>query len=201
MKDHFFEDVLGLRGEEKEPGQDYRKKVLNPGCDCPLTETFTHQQVERRIAFYKELNRKRESLPREQELIEKKFALYGWKDTTTVRVYLRETVSKIAAELFYSSYSIAVENVHFKSKNGKIDKDHGYVVAWVRATVTELKALFEYIKPSATFFVYDGEESKYVPGDTATSEFIITKPEDPVQPKKFWRRSQSFIFRIEELDQ
>ncbi len=200
MKDHFLKNVLGMKKGEKIPGEDYLKKIVNPGCDCPLTETFTRQQVKKRIAFYKELNRKREGLPRERELVAQKFALYGWRDTTTVRVYMRETVSKIAAELFYSHFSISIKNVNFKSKNGKLDKDHGYVIVSVRATVPELKVLFEYIKPGASFFVYDGEESKYVPGNTAVSEFIITKKGDSLQPEKFWRRSQSFIARIEELD-
>ena len=199
MNDHFLKNVLGLKKEKKIPGEDYLKKIVNPGSDCPLTETFTRQQVKKRIAFYKELNRMREGLPRERELAAQKFALYGWKDTTTVRVYMRETVSKIASELFYSNFSISIKNVNFKSKNGKVDKDLGYVIVSVRATVPELKALFEYIKPGASFFVYDGEQSKYVLGNTAASEFIITKEGDPLQPEKYWRRSQSFIASIEEL--
>ena len=188
-----------VRGKGLVPPPGYRKKLLNPGSDCPLSETFTPEQVERRIAFYRELNEKRNRLPQEGKQVLTKFALHGWDDSTTVRVYMRETVAKISQELFNSDYSLSIENVHLRDRNGKIYKDCGHVVVTLRATEPELHALFEYIKPGASYYVYDGEESKYVPGDTSASEFIITKPEDTLQPNRFWRRSQSFIAWIEEL--
>ena len=46
--------------------------------------------------------------------------------------------------------------------------------------------------------MYDGEEGKYLAGDTERSEFIIAKVDDPVQPAAFWR-SQSYIAAVEEI--
>jgi len=181
------------------PSPGYRKKIHNPGSDCPLSETYTPEQIERRIAFYRELNERRSGLPQSGKQVLTKFALHGWEDSTTVRVYMRETVSRISQELFISDYSLSVKNVHHEGRDGRINKDRGYVVVTLCATEPELHVLFEYIKPGASYYVYDGEESKYLPGDTASSEFIITKPEDPRQPQRFWRRSQSFISWIEEL--
>jgi hypothetical protein len=184
--------VLLPRGTPLKPPESYVKKVRNPGGDCPLVETYTREQVERRIAFYRELNRKRDELPRGGPPVEKRLALYGWEDTTTLRVYMRETVMKITGELFRSSLGVSVENVH-------ADKDHGYVLVSVRATAAEILSLVEYIRPGAGFFVYDGEASKYAAGNTAASEFIIAKVEDPVQPTRYWRRSRSFIAAMEEV--
>jgi hypothetical protein len=216
------------------PPADYIKKIVNPDGSCPLTETFTPEQVEKRIAFYAELNQKRRrleriasggaerdradrqtggdldgfaSIPAEGQdcpgpkegrevpaddifrPVHRHFLLLGWEDTTTVRGYMRETVSKIIENLFFSRYELKVENV-------KTDKDHGHVEVQCRASALELKALAEYIRPGASYFVYDGEESKYVPGDTGASEFIIARPDAPLQPEKFWRRSRSFIAGI-----
>jgi hypothetical protein len=176
------------------PPVGYIKKIINPGGDCALVETYARDQVDRKIAFYGELNRKRDGMPRVGTPVEKRFALYGWEDTTTVRVYMRETVLKIVQELLWSNCAVSVENVH----EGK-DKDHGYVLVSVRATAVEILSLVEYIRPGAGFFVYDGEEAKYAAGDTAASEFIITKADEPVQPARFWRRSQSFIAAMEEV--
>jgi len=148
------------------------------------------------------LNQKRDQISKNSidnsKIISRKFALFGYQDTTTVRVYMREIVSKIVAELFFSNYSIVVENVN-PVVGGKIDKDHGYVVFSVKATRLEIEMLLDYIKPGASFYVYDGHESKYSSGDTSNSEFIITKINDTHQPKKFWRRSRAFIARIKEL--
>lgn len=180
------------------PPSDYEKKFLGD-CDCPLTVTYTPEQVKKKISFYQELNEKRDSLPKGLELIYKKFALYGWEDTTTVRVYMRETISKIAAELFASDFTISVSNVNKKTPDNKVDKDHGYVIISVKATEQEINALMEYLKPGSSYYVYDGEKAKYIEGNTAKSEFIIVKVAEPKQPKKFWRRSQSFVARIEEL--
>jgi hypothetical protein len=186
--------VLLPRKTPLKPPESYIKKILNPGGDCPLILTYTRDQVDKRIAFYRELNAKRERMPRGGRPVEKSLALYGWEDTTTVRVYLRETVTKIAQELFVSNCQISVENV----REGE-DKDHGYVLVSVRATATEIHALVGYIRPGASFFVYDGEESRYVAGNTAASEFIVTKVDDPVHPTRYWRRSQSFIAAMEEV--
>lgn len=180
------------------PPADYIKKIVNKNGSCPLSETFTREQIERRIAFYQELNQRREQLPKEKELVQRKYALYGWKDTTTVRVYMRETVSRIVNELFYSHYSLSVDNIYSLREDGEKDKDHGYVVISIRATMPEIKTLLDYIKPGSSYYVYDGEESKYVPGKTWESEFMITKIKDTRQPAKFWRRSQSFIAGVEE---
>ena len=177
----------------------YRKKIINLDCDCPLFYTFTSEQIRKKISFYKELNNIRDKLPQETEQIEKQFAIYGWKDTTTIRVYMRETIEKIANELFVSDYAISVKNIHPEKSNGEIDRDHGHVYFTIRATVLEIEALLKYIKPGASYFVYDGEQSKYVAGDTRASEFIITKPSEQNQPEQYYRRSQSFISRIEEL--
>jgi hypothetical protein len=182
------------------PPEDYKKKIINHDDDWPLSETFTQEQIEKRIAFYQELNKKRKLLSKNSKLIERKFVLLGWNDKTTVRVYMRETVSKIAAELFSTAYELSVYNVNTKKDDGAIDKDRGYVVVTVKATKPEIKALLDYIKPGRTYYVYDGEEKKYIPGNTEKSEFIITKPEDPVQPERYWRRSQSFIFDVLELE-
>ncbi len=193
-------DIKRILRENTSLPKGYRKKIINHGCDWPLSETFTRKQIEKRIAFYQELNKKRKSLSKDSQLIEKKFALFGWNNSTTVRVYMRETVSKIAAELFSSDYVLSVCNVNTKKNNGTIDKNRGYVVVTVKATKPEIKALLDYINPGKTYYVYDGEEEKYVPGNTEKSEFIITKPEDPRQPERYWRRSQSFIFNVRELD-
>jgi hypothetical protein len=181
------------------PPDDYMKKTINEQGDCPLSETFTKEQVGSRIAFYRELNKKREKLPRYGVFTRRRFALYGWNNTTTVRVYMRETVENIAAQLFFSDFDISTENVYLKKENGSVDKDRGYVVFNVRATEQEIKALLEYIRPGASYLVYDGERSKYIAGDTKQSEFVITKPEGRQHPERFWRRSQSFIGRVEEL--
>jgi hypothetical protein len=186
--------VLLPRGTPLKPPESYTKKVLNPGGDRPLVETYTRDQVDRRIAFYRELNGKRDETPRGGRPVEKRLALYGWEDTTTVRVYMRETVMKIARELFWSSGEVSVGNV----QEGN-DKDHGYVLVSVRATAAEILSLVEYIRPGAGFFVYDGEEDKYAAENTAASEFIITKVDDAVQPARYWRRSQSFIAAMEEV--
>jgi hypothetical protein len=183
----------------KELYPDYHKKVVNSGPGCPLSETFTSTQIAKRISFYPELNEKRKHIIRNSELVEKRFALYGWEDTTTVRVYMRETVSRIAAELFYSDYLLSVANVYSKSRDGTVDRNHGHVVVTLRATQPEIDTLMEYLREGASYFVYDGERSKYVAGNTEASEFIIVKPDETVQPKTFWRRSQSYIMRVEEL--
>jgi hypothetical protein len=56
-----------------------------------------------------------------------------------------------------------------------------------------------YLKAGSSYYVYDGEQSRYVAGKTDASEFIIVKPEETVQPEKYWRRSQSYIMRVEQL--
>ncbi len=183
------------------PPEGYIKKIVNPVGDCSLLKTFSQEQVKRRIAFYQELNAKRRLLKRKSGIVQNKYALMGWKDTTTVHVYMRETVSKIAQELFFSEYFLSVENVSIDRGNGTLDEDRGYVSLTIRATEPEIEALLSYIKPGASFFVYDGEKSKYVAENTAKSEFIITKPEGPQQPQEFWRRSQSFIYRVLEVDE
>ena len=113
---------------------------------------------------------------------------------------MRETVQRIAAELFFSEYGLEVTNVYRADRDGIEDRNHGYVVVTVEATEGEIDALEEYIRPGASYFVYDGEESKYRKGDTAASEFIIVKTDEPVQPARFWRRNQSFIERMETED-
>jgi hypothetical protein len=183
------------------PPKGYIKKIINPGGDCPLSQTFSQDQVKRRIAFYQELNIQKKLLKRKTGIVHKKYALIGWKDTTTVHVYMRETVSKIVQELFFSEYVLSVENVSIKRENGALDKERGYVSLSLSATEPEIEALLRYIIPGASFFVYDGEKLKYVAGNTAKSEFIITKLEDPQQPERFWRRSQSFIYRVLEVEE
>jgi hypothetical protein len=178
---------------------DYRKKIINSGPGRSLSETFTVTQVSKRISFYPELNEKRKHLKRSREFVVKRFALYGWENTTTVRVYMRETVSRIAAELFFSDYSLSVTNVHSEGRDGTVDRKHGHVVVNLRATQPEIDALMEYLREGASYFVYDGERSKYVAGNTEASEFIIVKPDEVLQPKTYWRRSQSYIMQIEEL--
>ncbi len=190
-------ELISLCEPKLAPPATYKKKLM--GEDCPLSETFSEEQIRRRVAFYRELNEQRDTFPRTAGEVEREFALYGWDHTTTVRVYMRETVTRIAAELFYSDYDLVVENVNFRKKNGERDKDHGCVLFHVRAQESEIRALCEYIRPGSSYYVYDGEEKKYLPGNTALSEFIITKPEDPLQPKRFWRRSQSFISEVVEL--
>lgn len=184
------------------PSKHYQKKILNESDSTPLTETFSKTQVSKRIAFYKELNEHKGLVAKlslsEPNMIEKKLFLSGHKDTTTVRVYMRETVSRIAAELFSSKYTISVENINH-TKEGEVDKNHGHVIVLVKATKPEIEALLSYIKPGASFYVYDGEKSKYIPGNTGVSEFIITKANNSKQPQKYWRRSQSFIAKVEEL--
>ena len=180
------------------PPPDYKKKIVNPACDQPLEETFTPEQVRRRIAFYGELNALRLRLPAGSPFVSLRCALHGWEKTTTVRVYMRETIVKIASQLFSSDYSLSVDNVYEVDGGGSPDKDHGHVVLSVRARASEIDALLCYVKPGASYYVYDGERSKYVPGDTAASEFIVTKPEDSLHPDRFWRRSQSFISWMEE---
>ena len=191
-----WQELFSLCEPGLAPPGSYKKKLM--GEDCPLSETFSKEQIRRRIAFYRELNELRDSLPRSTKDVEREYALYGWNHTTTVRVYMRETVARIAAELFYSDYDLVVENVNFRKKNGEKDKEHGCVLVQVRARESEIRALCEYIRPGSSYYVYDGEEKKYCPGNTALSEFIITKPEDPVQPKRFWRRSQSFVSDVVE---
>lgn len=191
-----MEEIIEELKVEARPPAGYEKKRLVPGGDFPLVKFFTPEQVRRKIAFYEELNEKREGIQKSGKVIEISLALHGWEDTTTVRVYMRETVMKIAAELFWSDYNISVQNVNKHKDDGRLDKDHGYVLLRVKATEPEIIALFEYIRPGASYYVYDGEESKYVPGKTEESEFIITKIDDPHQPPGYWRRSQSFISRI-----
>ncbi len=208
-----------------QPPRSYKKKIINPGGDCPLSAAFSLEQVEKKIAFYEKLNRQREEItgqgnqrmsgpaayrssagfgsgrgyssgspepvPNGFRTLKKQLLLLGWEDTTTVRVYMRETVMKIIENLFFSDYELDVRNV-------KTDKDHGRVEIICTAADREFDALGKYIYPGASYYVYDGEESKYVPGDTAASEFIITRPVDPLQPENFWRRSQSFIAGIVE---
>ena len=188
-----------IKGFVATPPSNYIKKIINTEDSYPLSKTFTREQINRRIAFFKELNMIRIKLAREKKTYEKKFALYGWKDTSTVRVYMRETVSRIAKELFFSEYFISVNNIYISRSGGKKDKDTGYVTVIIKAELSEIEALLNYIKPGSSYYVYDGESSKYIPGNTEDSEFIITRTEDPEQPQKFWRRSQSFIERIEEL--
>jgi hypothetical protein len=181
------------------PPEGYKKKIIRRGESFPLIETFSSEQIARRVSFYHELNRRRAQLGAEGTPVVRRCALHGWENTTTVRVYLRETVIRIATELFNSDYEIEAKNVNWKLKNGGIDRDHGHVEVAVRAAASELAAFDEYIRPGASFYVYDGEEVLYVPGDTSASEFIIVKPDEPVQPQRYWRRSQSFISWIEEL--
>ena len=182
------------------PPKGYCKKIVNPSSDCPLTETFTPTQIAKRISFYRELNEKRKQLVRSDELVWRRFVLHGWENTTTVRVYMRETVSRIAAELFYSDYALSVENVYSSFKDGKIDRDHGHVLVMLKATKYEIDALMHYLKAGTSYYVYDGEQSRYVAGNTDASEFIIAKPEETEQPEKYWRRSQSYIMRVEQQD-
>jgi len=182
------------------PPKGYCKKIVNPALDCPLTVTFSPLQIAKRISFYHELNEKRKQLIQCDELVSNRFALYGWDDATTVRVYMRETVSHIAAELFYSDYALTVENVYSSSEDGKIDRDRGHVVVTLKATRYETAALMRYLKAGTSYYVYDGEQSRYVAGNTDASEFIIVKPEETLQPKKYWRRSQSYIMRMEQQD-
>ncbi|HUT65803.1 MAG TPA: hypothetical protein VMZ05_06605 [Spirochaetota bacterium] len=178
---------------------DYMMKLVNENGDCPLEKTFSKEQIERRVAFYEELNSKRAKLPRHNRTVERKFAVYGWKDTTTVRVYMRETIEKIADQLFFSDFRIITRNIHPENPNGEADKDRGHVEVTVRATEHEIETLLEYIKPGASYYVYDGERSKYLAGDTRRSLFVITKPGHRLQPESSWRRSRSFIYRVEEL--
>jgi hypothetical protein len=186
-------------GKTSVPIDGYEKKILRPGNDCPLSSTYSEEQVARRIAFYGELNRKRDSLPKRSPVVERHFILHGWNNTTTVRVYMRETVTRIAVELFFSNYSLEVSNRYNRFPGGKIDRDRGFVTVSVTATQVEIETLLGYLKPGTSYYVYDGEESKYVPGDTGSSEFIIVKKDDPHQPERYWRRSQSYIARVEEL--
>ena len=186
-------------GNASELPDDYRKKVVNDGGDCPLENTFSAEQITRRVAFYEELNKKRERLSRHGRMTEQKFVVFGWEDTTTVRVDLRETIENIAKQLFFSDFRITVRNIHKKLPNGETDKDHGHVVFTVKAKEQEIEALIEYIKPGSSYFVYDGEHSKYTAGDTKRSVFVITKPGHPLQPERFWRRSRSFVYRLEEI--
>jgi hypothetical protein len=181
------------------PPPGYRKKLVNRGGGCPLTDTFTREQVEARVAFFRELNAGRDGLPARGSTVRRLFNLYGWEDTTTVRVYMRETVSRIAAQLFRSDYRVSVRNVNRGDGEGNLDKDHGHVQVYVEAFEEEIKALLEYIKPGSSYYVYDGEKHKYVPGDTEASAFIITRPEDSRQPRCFWRRSQSFVSALEAV--
>ena len=183
--------------EQLPPG--YKKKIVNPKASCSLSATFSAVQIAKRISFYPELNEKRNQLIRSRDLVTKRFALHGCDGTTTVRVYMRETVSRIAAELFYSDYSLSVENVYSEGVDGTLDRNHGYVVVTLRATRTEIDALLEYVGEGASYYVYDGEQSKYVTANTEASEFIIVKPDETVQPETYWRRSQSFIMNVEDL--
>jgi hypothetical protein len=162
------------------PPPGYRKKVINQGEGCPLTDTFTTKQVETRVAFYRELNIRRQNLSKGGETDRRVYNLYGWEDTTTVRVYMRETVSRIAAQLLTSAYQIEVHNINHVDRNEDVDKDHGYVQVYVRALRQEIDALGDYIYPGASYYVYDGEKRAYVPGNTRASAFIITKPNDPL---------------------
>jgi hypothetical protein len=185
------------------PPPGYRKKIVNPGESLPLSETYTGRQIETRVAFYRELNDERAAAasasPEQRVPVHKRFALYGWEDTTTVRVYMRETVSRIAAQLFTCDYSLSVQNIKRRTHNGKVDKDHGYVVVDVSAAAVDVENLLARIGTGSSYLVYDGEEEKYVPGDTGASEFIITRPGDALHPPRFWRRSHSFVSWCSEL--
>jgi hypothetical protein len=77
------------------PRRGYRKKLIDPGGSFPLQRTYTGEQLRRRLSFYEELQRRREELPRDTPRQCRCFDLLGWQDTTTVRVYLRETVARI----------------------------------------------------------------------------------------------------------
>jgi len=197
MQNREQHDILSICKPRLAPPMTYKKKLF--GEDCSLAETFSEEQIRRRISFYRELNHRRERISRNAPEVEKAFVLCGWDHTTTVRVYMRETVSRIAAELFFSDYDLVIENVNFRKKNGERDKNHGCVAVRVHARESEVSSLREYLHPGASYYVYDGEEKKYRPGDTEKSEFIITKPEDPLQPKRYWRRSQSFISDVVEI--
>ncbi len=190
-------DIVSICKPRLVPPATYQKKLFRE--ECPLAETFSKEQIRKRISFYSELNQHRERISRNTPEVEKAFVLCGWDHTTTVRVYMRETVSRIAVELFFSDYDLYIENVNFRKKNGERDKDHGCVTVQVHARESEISALREYIRPGSSYYVYDGEEKKYCPGYTEKSEFIITKPEDPLQPERFWRRSQSFISNVVEM--
>jgi hypothetical protein len=178
----------------------YRKKIVNPGPGRPLTDTFTADQVEKRISFFRELNEKRERLERSGDFETRRFALYGFEDTTTVRVYMRETVLRIAAELFFSNYSLSVENVYVRHGDGSHNRDYGHVQVTVCATRAEIDALLEYLEEGSSYYVYDGERARYVAGNTEASQFIIVKPDETMQPVSFWRRSQSYLYRVEEIE-
>ena len=195
--------------------QGYQKKIVNSGPGRPLTETFTAEQVAKRISFFHELNKKREALKRSGSFETRRYALYGFDNTTTVRVYMRETVSRIAAELFFSDYALTVENVYARCRGGSRarvthgramrnpgvrDPNYGHVQVTVSATRAEIEALMEYLKEGSSYYVYDGQRVRYVAGNTAASEFIIVKPDEILQPVSFWRRSQSYIYRVEELE-
>lgn len=210
MKKDALSDLISGYPAAAVPPDSYQKKIVHEGGGCPLEATFSREQIERRVSFFRELNERRKLLAPEREvdpataaipdkeLVEYRLALYGWEHTTTVRVYMRETVTKIAAQLFHPPYSVSVDNVNHLLANGEKDRDHGHVLVTVKATMAEIRALLEYIKPGSSYFVYDGERAKYVPGNTGDSEFIITKTDDAVQPAVFWRRSQSFVARIIE---
>ena len=179
------------------PPPEYKKKIINPGGDYPLSRWFSPEQIARRITFYEDLNRKRDGLCRKGPWVRRRVRLYGWDDTTTVRVYMRETVGRICRELFFSDYGLEVTNVY----PDRADRDHGHVEFTVHATAGEVDMLLSYLAPGASYFVYDGEEARYVPGDTASSDFIIAGADDPVRPLRYWRRSQSFIGRVEVEDE
>jgi hypothetical protein len=197
MQNREWHDLISICKPRLVSPATYQKKLF--GEDCPLAETFSEEQIRKRISFYPELNQHRERIARNTPVLEKTFVLCGWDHTTTVRVYMRETVARIAAELFFSDYDLYIENINFKKKNGERDKDHGCVAVRVHARESEISKLREYIHPGSSYYVYDGEEKKYRPGNTGESEFIITKPEDPLQPERFWRRSQSFISDVVEI--
>jgi hypothetical protein len=210
--------------ERAVPPPDYRKKIQRDGDDAPLSDTFTDEQLRRRVAFYEELRAQRERLRRRLDgrhgdsssehsapakgtvspaatpaSLHRRLALLGHRETTTVRVYMRETVMRLAAELFPYRYALEVRNVRPRSADGSEDKDHGYVLVDVTATEEEIDALLAYLRPGSMYHVYDGERRKYVKGDTEASEFVITRPEDRQQPQHYWRRSTSFIAAVAEL--
>jgi hypothetical protein len=213
MDGESIEEQARAVSERAVPPPDYRKKIQRDGDDAPLSDTFTDEQLRRRIAFSEELRAERERLrsrldgghddsssevsPRAP--VHRRFALLGHRETTTVRVYMRETVMRLAAELFPYRYALEVRNVRPRHADGSEDKDHGYVLVDVTATEEEIGALLANLRPGSMYHVYDGERSKYVKGDTEASEFIITRPEDRQQPQHYWRRSTSFIAAVAEL--
>lgn len=74
------------------------------------------------------------------------------------------------------------------------------MVCTVETTGPDLEVLFSYIRSDASFYVYNSRESRYIAGNNAESVLIINRPGDLKQPEKYWKRSQSFISRIAEIE-